>query len=196
MDSFEVSKEIVMIKTDEIKPYPGNPRENDQTVDKLVKLIPLVGFNVPLLLDKDKVIVKGHARWKAAKILGMEDLPCIISKATDDQNKVDRISDNRIQEFSLWLGDYLKSELTMLNMSVKDLELENYYSADENKFIDNPIRIGPADMLAADRAIQHIPQTVSYIKCVCEKCQNVWFVENNKGVFLDYGNCEKEVNVA
>lgn len=188
MQNFDVVKEIVFKKTADIKPYDLNPRINDITVDKLVKIIPVVGFNVPLLVDKEGVIVKGHARWKAAKILGMEELPCIVSVSTDEQNRLDRISDNRIQEFSLWLGDYLKSELTMLNSDIRLLELDSYINQDEKKFIENPVRVGPADMVAAGTHMADIPQTVEYIKCVCESCENVWFVENNKGAFIDYGN--------
>ncbi len=60
----EVVNKIVMKKLNEIKPYFKNPRKNDKTVEMLVKVIPQVGFNVPILIDKDGVIVKGHARYK------------------------------------------------------------------------------------------------------------------------------------
>lgn len=187
MQNFNVSKEIVFKKVEEITPYEANPRENENTVSKLVKIIPVVGFNVPLLIDAKGVIVKGHARFKAAKQLGMLELPCIISQATDEENRLDRISDNRVQEFSVWLGDYLKGELTMLNLDTKDLELDAFISEEENKFIENPVRIGSADISAAESAINKIPQVVEYIKCTCEECQHVWYVENNKGTFIDYG---------
>lgn len=103
-----------MKKLTEIKPYVRNPRENDITVDKLVKIIPQVGFNVPLVLDKNGIIVKGHARFRAGIRLGMEEFPCIISEASDEQNKLDRISDNRVSEFSEWVMDALKEELDEL----------------------------------------------------------------------------------
>ena len=53
-----VSKEMVLKNINEIKPYWRNPRHNDKTVEALVKVIPDVGFNVPLVIDSEGVIVK------------------------------------------------------------------------------------------------------------------------------------------
>lgn len=185
--NFNVLKAIQLVRAEDIKPYTTNPREHEQTVEKLTRIIPMVGFNVPLLIDKQGVIVKGHARYKAGLKLGMAEFPCVISEATDEQNRLDRISDNRVQEFSTWLGDYLKGELTMLNLDIKDLELDAFLTAQEYSFIENPVRITADDMEAGARAMHDIPQTLEYIKCTCEVCQHVWFVENNKGTFIDSG---------
>lgn len=113
-----VSKEIVMRKVSEIKPYIRNPRKNDKTVEQLVKIIPVVGFNQPILIDKQGVIVKGHARFNAALKLGMEEVPCIVSQADDEQNKLDRITDNKISELSEWVNDELLHELDSLNIDI------------------------------------------------------------------------------
>ena len=74
-----------------IRPYFRNPRRNDKTIELLVKLIRKVGFNVPIVIDRNGVIVKGHARFVAAIRLGMDEVPCIISTASDDDNKLDRL---------------------------------------------------------------------------------------------------------
>ena len=111
-----VETELVMKKISEIKPYVRNPRKNDKTVEQLVKIIPIVGFNVPLTIDSDGVIIKGHARFTAAIRLGMTELPCIISHASPDEIKADRITDNKISELSEWVTDELKHELDMLNI--------------------------------------------------------------------------------
>ena len=55
----EMVKDIVIKKTGEIKPYWRNPRRNEATVSALMEIIPKVGFNVPILIDNDNVIVKG-----------------------------------------------------------------------------------------------------------------------------------------
>lgn len=117
----EVSKQIVMKKISEIKPYIRNPRKNDKTVDLLVKIIPQVGFNVPIVIDKNGVIVKGHSRFKAAIKLGMTELPCIITEADEEAVKLDRIADNRISEFSEWLSEGLAHELDMITLDIGDL---------------------------------------------------------------------------
>ena len=54
--------EIVMVDPMKLKPYFRNPRNNDKTVLALVKIIPRVGFNVPIVVDKDMAIIKGHSR--------------------------------------------------------------------------------------------------------------------------------------
>jgi len=48
-------------------PYDKNPRKNDQSVDKVANSINHFGFRVPLVIDKNNVIVCGHTRYKAAK---------------------------------------------------------------------------------------------------------------------------------
>lgn len=116
MSEIRVEKELVMKKISEIKPYVRNPRKNDKTVEQLCKIIPIVGFNVPLTIDPDGVIIKGHARFTAAIRLGMTELPCIISHASPDEIKADRITDNKISELSEWVTDELKHELDMLNI--------------------------------------------------------------------------------
>lgn len=103
--------EIVMIPTNRVIPYWRNPRRNDKTVDALCETIPVHGFNVPIVVDKHYVVVKGHARLKAAKRLGMEKVPCIISDAPEDVIKADRIADNKIQELSAWDFGKLNFEL-------------------------------------------------------------------------------------
>lgn len=103
--------EIVMKKTSEIIPYWRNPRKNDKTVEALMPVIEKNGFNVPIVIDKNNVVVKGHARLKAAKRLGMEEVPCIVSNAPDDVIKADRIADNKIQEMSSW--DFAKRDLEL-----------------------------------------------------------------------------------
>lgn len=113
----DVVQEIVVVPTKKIKPYDRNARLNDATVEKLVEIIPRVGFNVPLLLDRKNVIVKGHARWKAAMKLGMKELPCVYTDADEETIKLDRLSDNRVQEFSEWDEELLKGELASLNLS-------------------------------------------------------------------------------
>lgn len=102
---------IIMKPVNEIIPYWRNPRRNDKTVEELVKTIPVSGFNVPIVVDKNGVVVKGHARLKAAKRLGMEKVPVVVSDASEDVIKADRIADNKIQELSSWDFGKLNIEL-------------------------------------------------------------------------------------
>ena len=116
--SVKTVDKIVMRKLDSITPYDKNPRKNSKTVELLVQVIPKVGFNVPLVLDKDGVIVKGHARYYAATILGMDEIPCVISDASPEEIKLDRIADNKVFEFSKWDDEELLHEVDMLNLDI------------------------------------------------------------------------------
>ena len=121
----EIVKKIVMKKISEVRPYVRNPRKNDKTVDLLVEVIPKVGFNVPLVIDKAGVIVKGHARYAAAIRLGMTEIPCVVTDADEETIRLDRLTDNKISEFSEWIDDELLHELDTLNLDI-DIDLESF----------------------------------------------------------------------
>lgn len=120
----EVVKNIVMKKISEVKPYVRNPRKNDKTVQLLVDIIPKVGFNVPIVIDKKSVIVKGHARYAAAIKLGMTEVPCVVTDADEETIKLDRLADNKISEFSEWINEDLMHEVDMINLDF-DFDFES-----------------------------------------------------------------------
>ena len=64
---------------DGIRPYEDNPRNNDDAVDKVAESIQKFGFKVPIVIDREGVIVAGHTRYKAAQKLGLEKIPCIVA---------------------------------------------------------------------------------------------------------------------
>ena len=121
-NNIDVSNNIVMKKISEIKPYVRNPRNNDKTVEKLCEVIPKIGFNVPLVIDENGVIVKGHARYAAAIKLGMDEVPCVVTHAGEDAVMMDRITDNRISEFSEWNNEELEEEINDIDF---DLNFED-----------------------------------------------------------------------
>lgn len=123
MSDIRVENQIVMKKINEVKPYVRNPRKNDKTVELLCKIIPKVGFNVPLVIDENGIIVKGHARFSAAIKLGMTEIPCIITHADEEAIKADRIADNKISEFSEWVNEELMHEIDMIDLDFDFSEL-------------------------------------------------------------------------
>lgn len=110
------------IKLKDIKPYGKNPRKNDQSVDKVANSIKEFGFKVPIVIDKNNVIVCGHTRYKAAKKLGLSVVPCVVADdLTEEQIKAYRLADNKVGEDSLWDMDLLGSELEdILNIDMED----------------------------------------------------------------------------
>ena len=114
---------IVNLKTEQLIPYINNPRNNDDAVDKVASSIKEFGFKVPIVINKDNVVVTGHTRLKAAKKLGIEEVPCIIADdLTDAQIKAFRIADNKVSEYAEWDEDLLKLELEQLEEMDFDLD--------------------------------------------------------------------------
>ena len=70
---------IIDMPVNSIIPYENNPRKNDDAVDKVALSISAFGFKVPIVIDANNVIVTGHTRLKAAKKLGMKEVPCILA---------------------------------------------------------------------------------------------------------------------
>ena len=105
-------------KITDIKPYENNPRNNQEAVEYVANSIKEFGFKVPIIIDKDGVIVAGHTRYEAAKVLGLDKVPVIIADdLTDKQIKAFRIADNKTAEKAGW--DYQK-----LTEEIADIELD------------------------------------------------------------------------
>lgn len=107
--------EIKDLKITDLKPYEKNPRMNDNAVPYVANSIKEFGFKVPIIIDKKNVIVAGHTRYKAAKQLGLETVPCIIADdLTPKQIKAFRLADNKTAEKAEWEAEFLSDELKEL----------------------------------------------------------------------------------
>ena len=128
--------DILNLRLDEIKPYEKNPRNNDNAVDAVAASIREFGFKVPIIIDKDNVIVAGHTRYKAATKLGLKEVPCI--KADDlneEQIKAFRLADNKVSEQATWDFDLLNEELFGLTMDMEQFGFDMPEEEEENKEI-------------------------------------------------------------
>jgi len=102
--------QIENIDIKQLKPYQNNPRKNDRAIDKVAESIKLFGFKIPVILDRNDVIVCGHTRVKAAEKLGIKIIPCIYANdLTDEQIQAFRLIDNKTSEYAQW--DFEKLEL-------------------------------------------------------------------------------------
>ena len=104
--------QIIEVNVEDLIPYANNPRHNEEAVDKVAASIREFGFKVPIVIDKDNVIVAGHTRLEAAKLLGLETVPCIkADDLTEQQVREFRIIDNKSQELAGWDLDIMRAEL-------------------------------------------------------------------------------------
>lgn len=104
---------------DELVEYEGNARRNDAGVAKVAESIKSFGFQNPITIDRNNVIISGHTRLKAAKQLGLEVVPCIVLDLSEEDAKLARIVDNKSHEYSTWDVGKLHQELAGINLDVK-----------------------------------------------------------------------------
>jgi DNA modification methylase len=127
--------EIVDINT--IKPYENNPRKlKDSAIEKVAKSIKEFGFRQPIVVDKEKIIVVGHTRYRASKKLGLTNVPITIAdNLTPEQINAYRIADNRTNEEAEWDIELLKTELKDLQLKDFDLDLTAFNEDQLNNFL-------------------------------------------------------------
>lgn len=107
--------DIVELPIEDIKPYKNNPRDNTKAVDKVVESIRAYGWQQPIVVDKNNVIIVGHTRYQAAKKMSLKKVPVKVAKnLTEEQVKGYRISDNKTSDYSIWDNKKLLKELEEL----------------------------------------------------------------------------------
>ena len=97
-----------------VKPYEKNPRVNDDAVEKVAESIREFGFNQPIVVDAEGVVIVGHTRLKAAESLGMKKVPVYVADLTPEKAAAYRLADNKTAEFSFWDAEGLQAELAEL----------------------------------------------------------------------------------
>lgn len=111
----------------EIIPYSKNPRVNNNAVDKTIMSIKEYGWQQPIVVDKNKIVIAGHTRLKAAIKMGLESCPVLIAEnLTHAQAKAYRIADNRTGEMATWDDELLLSEIKELDAMNFDIELTGF----------------------------------------------------------------------
>lgn len=130
--------QIINLKIGDLMPYEKNPRKNDEAVQFVAESIKQFGFKVPIVIDKDNIIVSGHTRYKAAKQLGLEEVPCIVADdLTDEQVKAFRLADNKVSEKAEWDFELLEEELAnIIDIDLTDLGFANVEEIDWEEVTD------------------------------------------------------------
>ena len=130
--------QIVNKKIEELKPYENNPRFNDDAVEYVAKSIKEFGFKVPIVLDKNNIIVAGHTRYKASLELGLKEVPCIVADdLTEEQVKAFRLADNKVSEQASWNYDLLDEEIEdILNIDMEDFAFLKHENVNIDDFFE------------------------------------------------------------
>lgn len=114
--------EVLNLKIDDIKPYENNPRNNLDAVDATANSIKEFGWQQPIVVDKDMVIIAGHTRLLAAKKLGLDTVPVVVANnLNDEQVRAYRLADNKTGELANWDFELLNDELeTIIDIDMSD----------------------------------------------------------------------------
>ena len=105
---------VEIVSIHRLTPYFRNPRDNDEAVGAVAKSITEYGFNSPIVVDEQYVVIAGHTRLKAALQLGLEEVPVVVVCLPEERAKEYRIADNKTAEFSEWNMNDLVAELREL----------------------------------------------------------------------------------
>lgn len=142
--------DVVYIKLGEIRPYEKNTKKHPkEQIEDVAESIKSFGFKQPLVLDKNNVIIIGHCRYEASKLLGLDEIPCIIADdLNDEQVRKLRIADNKTNE-SDW-------DLDMLTAELEDLKFDEFnFKFDEIKEKGKQAEEDNYDLDEADKKVAH-----------------------------------------
>ena len=123
---------VVNKQLKELKMYENNPRNNDEAVQSVANSIKEFGFKVPMVIDKNNVIVCGHTRYKACIELGIKEVPCVVADdLSEDQIKAFRLVENKTNELATWDFDKLDQELINIDIDMRDFDFDIIYPGEE-----------------------------------------------------------------
>lgn len=111
----DLRNKITLMALSDITPYENNPRNNEEAVEKVANSIKEFGFNQPIVVDKDNVIIVGHTRYLAAQQLELEKVPVIVAEnLSEEQARAYRLADNKTGELAGWDFEKLALELEQI----------------------------------------------------------------------------------
>lgn len=120
-----MAQKINDVPINSITPYENNARHNDEAVDAVAASIRDFGFQVPIIVDVDNVIITGHTRLKAAQKIGLETVPVIVAdNLSPKEVKAFRLADNKTGELATWDEGILREELAEL--ATFDIDVTEY----------------------------------------------------------------------
>lgn len=140
-----MEKQLITLKLSEIIPYENNPRKNAKAVGVVAESISQTGYNNPIIVDEDNIILAGHTRLSSLKKLGKKEVQVLrVTGLTEEEKRKYRLLDNKTGEFAAW--DYVALMEEMEGLDWNGLELdwgiqteENFPEMDEFESFDEEI---------------------------------------------------------
>ena len=138
--------DVKLVNIDDVRPYEANPRINDQAVDAVAASLREFGFRQPIVVDEQNVIIVGHTRWKAAKKLGLTQVPVHVARdLSPERVKAYRIADNQTATLAEWNYELLPIELKDLQALDFNLDLLGFDADALARMLDPGVQGGQCD---------------------------------------------------
>ena len=119
----DMEKKLITMKLSDIIPYKNNPRNNRKAVSTVKESIRQVGYNNPIIIDENNVILAGHTRRLSLIESGETEVQVLqILGLSDTKKKKFRLLDNKVGEFASWDYVALTQELATLDFQGMDLD--------------------------------------------------------------------------
>lgn len=144
-----MSMELSIWSISDIKPYEKNAKlHTPEQIEKIAASISNFGWDQPIVIDKDGVIIKGHGRRLAAMRLGISEVPVLVrGDLTKEQVKAARIADNQVA-LGGFDSDLLKADLAELFAAPVDFSLTDM-GFDEGEIDLETLTSDESDLLGA-----------------------------------------------
>lgn len=153
---------VTYMDTDSLIPYVNNPRLNDNAVDAVAASIKEFGFKVPIVVDGENVIINGHTRLKAARKLGLKQVPVIVADdLTPGQVKAFRLADNKTSELAEW------------DMGKLDIELGEIGDLDMSSFGFDDVTGGDLDFADIPDLDEESYEEPEHVMLRCPSCGHI-----------------------
>ena len=194
---------INLVDISEIKPYENNPRIKSN-ITKVAESIKKFGFQQPIVVDRQNIIIVGHSRYEASKQLNLQKIPVLVAENMSAEDvKAYRIADNRTNQDSEWDFPKLNKEfgdLTELGFDEKEIEHMITFKGDETYFDSDMAREHWTEMpdfihednkpyrtiflhFDDDKQVEEFAQMINQI--ITDKTKTIYFKEREQRVLKD-----------
>ena len=114
---------VRMVPIGTITPYPNNPRNNADAVATVARSITKYGWRQPVVVDANNVIIAGDTRYKAAIMLGLNEIPVhVAADLSPELVRQYRVADNRVGELAEWDLPLLEAEMAEIMAADADID--------------------------------------------------------------------------
>ena len=131
--------EVVYLSPGELIPYEKNAKQHPpEQIEHIANSIKRFGWQQPIVVDRDNVVIIGHGRLAAAKELKLEEVPVVYADQLSDEDvKALRLADNKTNESS-WIDSFLSEELAELDIAGIDMSQFGFESGGLDNLTENP----------------------------------------------------------